>query len=179
MKRFFTAAASLSLAALCAAPAFAQLEQGATAPQFAADGFLAGQPFSFDLKDALKNGPVVLYFFPAAFTPGCNLEASLFADAADDFEAAGATLIGATAGNTDQLSEFSEKHCANKFPVVSASDDVIAAYDVALEQREGWTDRTSYVIAPDGSITLSYSDLQPTDHIQKTLDAVKAMSAGE
>jgi len=175
MKHLF-AAAALFFAAI-AAPAHAQLEEGAEAPVFSADGYLAGQPFSFDMADALSEGPVVLYFFPAAFTPGCNLEASLFAEAADNFAEAGATLIGATAGNTDRLSEFSEKHCASKFPVAAVSDEVIAAYDVALEQREGWSNRTSYVIAPDGAVAMSYTDSAPNDHVTKTLDAVTAISA--
>jgi len=174
MTRLFAAASAAALLAL-APPALAELEAGAAAPPFAADGWLGGAPFAFDLEAALEDGPVVLYFFPAAFTPGCNAEAALFAQSADAFAEAGATLIGVTGGNTDRLAEFSEKHCASKFPVAGVGADVIAAYDVGLAAREGWSDRTSYVIAPDGAIAFSYSDMNPSDHVDQTLSALQGL----
>ena len=106
---------------LSASPALAALDKGAEAPRFTAQGAMAGKPIRVDLATSLKKGPVVLYFFPAAFTSGCNLEAQAFAEAMDDFRKAGATVIGMTGGNTNQLREFSAKHCAGQFPVATAS----------------------------------------------------------
>ena len=173
------------LAAACAAltgAAHAALASGAAAPDFAAPAFLAGQPFTFKLADALKKGPVVVYFFPAAHTSGCNIEAHLFAEAADKFKAAGASIIGVTAGNTDQLADFSKEteHCSGKFPVAADADGKIAKkYDSSLVFRPGWSDRTSYVIAPDGKIILAYSNLKPDDHVNKTLTAVKQFNSAK
>ena len=122
-------------AALISAPAFAALPVGAKAPEFSAPAYLAGQPFKFELAQALKKGPVVLYFFPAAHTTGCNLEAHLFADSMDKFKAEGATVIGVTAGNTDQLAAFSTEteHCSGKFPVAADADVSIAKTYDALD----------------------------------------------
>mgnify|MGYP000903460871 CR=1 FL=1 len=189
MKRLI---ATLAAAAMfSAAPAWAALEVGAKAPEFTAQGALGGKPFQFDLDKALKKGPVVLYFFPAAYTEGCTIEAKEFADAADQYSAAGATLIGVTGGakladgtmasaSTSQarLAEFSKEHCRDKFPVAAVSADTIKAYDVVLPRKPDWSNRTSYVIAPDGKIALTYSDPKPTEHVTKTLDAVKAWKAG-
>lgn len=170
----------LAAFALClTTPAHAELTAGAKAAPIEADGYLGGEAFSFSLEGALSEGPVVVYFFPAAFTPGCNAEAALFAEAAGEFEAAGASLIGLTGGNTDRLAEFSEKHCASAFPVAGASAETIAAYDVALEQREGWSDRTSYLIAPDGTVAAVWSDPNPAQHVEKMLTAVKGLKAAD
>ena len=168
-----TAGAALALAA---APALAALKEGAKAPEIVARGALAGKPMTFDLAKALQKGPVVLYFFPAAFTPGCNIEAQAFAEAIPDFEKAGATVIGMTAGNTDQLADFSGKHCAGKFAVAATTPAIVKGYDVALPNNaSGWTNRTTYVIAKDGRVALAYSDLKPQDHITKSLAAVRAL----
>jgi peroxiredoxin len=172
MKRFLFAAAA---AALVATPAFAGLPVGSKAPEFTADGYLAGKPLKFSMSEALKKGPVVLYFFPAAHTSGCNIEAHLFADAIDKFKAQGATVIGVTAGNLDQLAAFSTEteHCSGKFPVAADPNlDIAKSYQSTLALRPGWSDRTSFVIAPNDEIILSYSDLKPDDHVAKTLDAV-------
>lgn len=178
MKRLILAAAvSLSLAA---APALAALPVGAVAPLFTASGYQGGKPLSFDLAAALKKGPVVLYFFPAAHTSGCNLEAHLFADAIDQFHALGATVIGVTAGNVDQLAAFSTEteHCSGKFPVAADPDLSIAKrYKATLIIRPGWSDRTSYVIAPNGKVLLAYSNLGAEHHVEQTLAAVKAWRA--
>jgi len=173
MRRHILAAAAA--AALISAPAFAALPVGAAAPIFKADAYLGGQPLKFDMASALKKGPVVLYFFPAAHTNGCNIEAHLFADAIDKFKAEGATVIGVTAGNIDQLAAFSTEteHCSGKFPVAADPTLAIAkSYESTLALRPGWSDRTSYVITPDDKIILAYSDLKPDDHVSKTLDAV-------
>lgn len=170
---------ALAALALLAAPVQAALQEGATAPNFVAQGAMAGKPLTFDLAKALRKGPVVLYFFPAAFTPGCNIEAQMFAEAIPEFEKAGATVIGVTQGNTDQLEDFSSKHCAGKFPVAAASDAMKRSYDVELKRPDGTsagvTDRTTFVIAPDGRIVLSYSDMRPNGHIEQSLAAVRAL----
>ena len=169
-----TVAAAFALAA----PAFAELKAGAKAPDFTAPAYLAGQPFTYKLADALKKGPVVVYFFPAAHTAGCNIEAHLFSDAIDKFKAAHATVIGVTAGNLDQLADFSKEteHCGGKFPVASDPGAVIAKrYDSILEKKPDWSSRTSYVIAQNGDIAHVYSNLDPAEHVNETLGAVKAM----
>jgi len=169
--------ASLAVTACLAAPAFAAPDVGDTAPVFEADGFLGGEAFHFDLAEALSQGPVVMYFFPAAFTGGCNVEAALFAESAAEFAAAGATLIGLTAGNTDRLSEFSEAHCASAFPVAAVDRETVSAYGVGLMLGSGWTSRTSYVIAQDGEIAFRHSEMNPDRHVTLTLAALHALDA--
>jgi len=175
MKSMKMHASLLAALALLATPAAApaSLALGAQAPGFTTQASLAGKPFTFALKDALKKGPVVLYFFPAAFTPGCTIEAHDFAEASDQFRKMGATLIGMSADPIDKLNDFSVKECRNKFAVGSASPAVIAEYDVKLPQRIGLSNRTSYVIAPDGRIIYAYSAMNPAGHVAGTLDAVK------
>ena len=166
------AGAAVSLAA------HAAIATGATAPDFTAPAYLAGQPFTFKLADALKKGPVVLYFFPAAHTSGCNLEAHLFAEAADRFKAAGASIIGVTAGNTDKLEKFSSdtQYCSGKFPMALDEGAKIAVtYKSTLAERP-LSDRTSYVIGKDHKIALVYSNLNPNDHVSQTLAAVKKLN---
>ena len=161
-----------------ASPAFAALKVGAKAPDFTAPAYLAGKPFTFKLADALKKGPVVVYFFPAAHTSGCNLEAHLFSEAIGKFKAQHATVIGVTAGNVEQLADFSKEteHCGGKFAVAADPGAKIAKqYDALLTMKPGWSDRTSYVIAPSGSIVHVYSDLNPNKHVGETLEAVKAL----
>jgi peroxiredoxin len=164
--------------AALATPAAAALKEGTQAPDFTAPAYLAGKPFTFSLADALKKGPVVVYFFPAAHTDGCNVEAHMFSEAIDKFKALHATVIGVTAGNTGELADFSKEneHCGGKFPVAADEGAKIAKeYDTMLLIRPGWSDRTSYVIAPSGKITHVYSSLKPQKHVQETLDAVKAI----
>jgi peroxiredoxin len=175
----------LLLAALLlplAMPVEAALAPGATAPDFSAAGAMAGKPHSVNLKAALKKGPVVLYFFPAAFTGGCNVEAAAFAAALPDFTKAGATVIGMTAGNVDQLARFSSEHRAGKFAVAAASPAVVKGYDVQLKKADGTattlTSRTSYVIAPNGRVLFAHTDNAPADHIRLTLAAVRKYRAG-
>ncbi len=165
-----------ALAACLAAPAFAALKVGASAPDFTAPAYQAGEPFTFKLADALKQGPVVVYFFPAAHTKGCNLEAHLFSQAMDHFKALHTTVIGVTAGNTDQLADFSKEteHCAGKFPVAADAGVKIAKeYDAVLALKPSWSNRTSYVIVPPGRIIFTYTNLDPNDHVKQTLLAVQ------
>lgn len=179
-----TALPLLAAALAFAAPAHAQLKVGAAAPDFTANGALAGKPFSVHLKAALKKGPVVLYFFPAAYTNGCNAEAHAFAESMDDFKKAGATVIGMTAGNIDRITEFSKDTalCSGKFAVAAANPDVINSYDVLLKGKDGKptkiTSRTSYVIAPNGKILLSHTDMSPAEHVTLTLDTVRNYRKG-
>jgi peroxiredoxin len=173
------ARAALIAAALAVAPqALAALPVGATAPDFSAQASQAGKQFSFRLSDALKKGPVVLYFFPAAFTSGCTIEAHEFAEASGDYQKLGATVIGVTAGNIDRLTEFSVSECRSKFAVAADPGAKIAeSYKSTLAIYPGHSDRTSYVIAPDGKVVFVYSNLGAEQHVAKTMDALKAYRA--
>ena len=175
MKRLIALACAASL---LAAPAIAALKVGADAPDFSAPASQAGKQFPFRLSDALKKGPVVLYFFPAAFTSGCTIEAHEFAEASDDYKKLGATLIGVTAGNIDRLTEFSVSECRSKFPVAADPNATIAkSYDSTSAVYPVYSDRTSYVIAPDEKILFVYSSGNPNEHVGKTLEALKAWRA--
>ena len=182
----------LALSAICATPAFAALKVVDTAPDFTAQGSLGGKPFTFSLKDALKKGPVVVYFYPSAYTGGCDLEAHTFAEQADKFAAAKATIIGVSADNLTRLTKFSAdpSFCAGKFPIASDEDTKIAqSYQLSVKPpRDGATDvnkdvighafieRFTYVIGKDGKIlaTLSSKDdkLTPDQHVDKSLAIV-------
>ena len=172
-------------AALAAAPAWADLKPGAKAPDFSAPAYLAGQPFTFKLSEALKKGPVVVYFFPSAHTKGCNLEAHLFSEAIDQFKAQKASVIGVTAGKVDELADFSKEteHCGGKFPVAADPGAKIAKqYDTpfkmaGMKMPMELSGRTSYVIASNGKVASVYSALSPDDHVNRTLAAVKALNA--
>ena len=169
------AVATLLALSVPATSAFAALQVGEKAPDFKLEAALAGKSTTFSLQQALQKGPVVLYFFPAAFSAGCTLEAHDFAEATDEFKKQGATVIGVTAGNTDQIAKFSQLECRDKFTVAADPGAKVAAqYDTLMEMKgKTLSDRTSYVIAPDGKILLSYTDRNPETHIQKTMDAVK------
>jgi len=174
MKRTVTAA--LLLAAFFAAPSFAALKPGDAAPDFTAQATLGGKEFSFSLAEALKKGPVVLYFFPKAFTKGCTAEAREFAEATAQFTAAGATLIGMSADDIDTLHKFSTQECSSKFPVAGdPSLKVIKAFDAVMENRN-LSDRISYVISRDGKVVYAYADRNPDKHVENTLAAVKALA---
>ncbi len=165
---------ALLAAMLLAVSAHAGLEVGTRAPDFTAEASLAGKPFRFSLSEALAKGPVVLYFYPAAFTPGCTIEAHQFAEATDDFEALGATVIGVSRDDIETLHRFSVSECRNKFAVAADVDGSITkAYDAVLKRKPELADRTSYVIAPTGEIIYSYTNLDPNGHVENTLAAVK------
>lgn len=157
---------------------WAHLPVGHTAPQFRTSAALAGKSTKFDLAAALKRGPVVLYFYPKAFTQGCTLETRAFAEKHDEFAAAGVTLIGLSADDMSTLQRFSRQECSDKFAVGVATPAIIDAYDVALQRNgknSGLSDRTSYVIGQDGRIRFVHSDLDYRDHVRLTLDAAKAL----
>lgn len=180
MKKVKNFVTGLSLTAVLALSttafhASAALPVGAKAPDFTLQGALAGKPITFSLQKALQKGPVVLYFFPAAFSAGCTVEAHAFAEATDTFSKMHATVIGVTAGNTEQVSDFSKLECRDKFAVAADPGAKVAAQYQTTMQMKGKTlsDRTSYVIAPDGDILLSYTDRNPETHIDKAMTAVK------
>jgi thioredoxin-dependent peroxiredoxin len=161
-------------AALISVPAFAALPDGTKAPDFSTDASLAGKSFKFSLADALKKGPVVLYFYPAAFTPGCTVEAHEFAEATDKFKALGATVIGVSHDPIEKLNKFSVSECRNKFAVASDADgSVMKNYDAVLAKKPEYANRTSYVIAPTGVIIYSYTEMNPEKHVENTMAAVK------
>src|ERR1700730_151603 len=170
MHRFVTLALS---SILLASPLYAALKPGAQAPAFTTQATLAGKPFTFSLADALKNGPVVLYFYPAAFTKGCTVEAHEFAEATEKFKALGATVIGVSHDGIDTLNKFSVSECRNKFAVASDADKTISkAYDSTLFFTS-FSSRTSYVIAPNGTIIYEYTALSPDKHVENTMTALE------
>ena len=176
--RHLLAPAFVGALLLAAAPALATLPVGAKAPAFATRGAIAGKVVNVNLSTELKRGPVVLFFFPAAFTGGCNAQASAFSEATAQFRAAGATVIGMSADDVPTLQRFSTEKCAGKFAVASAGPALIQKYDVALGrpvQGRAVTNRTSYVIDRAGKIVLAHSDLNPAEHVATTLAAVRAL----
>ena len=171
------APAFAALLALAPAAAIAALPVGATAPDFTTSGALAGQPFQLHLREQLRHGPLVLYFFPRSFTQGCTLEAHAFSEAAADFRHAGARVIGMSADDQELLRRFSVEGCRSAFPVANASPDTIHAYDVRLREGAPMTNRTSYVIAPNGRIIYAYTDMDYRNHVANTLAAVRDWQA--
>src|SRR6201984_3472549 len=159
---------------LAALPALASLPNGTRAPDINTQASLAGKEFKCSLADALKKGPVVLYFYPAAFTPGCTAEAHQFAEATAKFKELGATVIGVSHDPIEKLDKFSVSECRNKFAVASDADgSIMKAYDSVLEAHPEYANRTSYVIAPTGEIIYSYTAMNPDQHVDNTMAAVK------
>jgi len=168
------------LVAALAAPAQAALKVGDKAPDFTARASLGGKQFEFSLAEALSKGPVVLYFYPAAFTPGCTIEAHDFAEAIPRFAALGATVIGVSHDPIEKLDEFSVSECRSKFAVAADGDQhIMKAYDAVLAQKPEYANRTSYVIAPDGTILYTYTDLDPAHHVANTMAAVEKWKAAQ
>jgi len=176
MIRKLAFASALAIAAFgFSVPVSAELPVGARAPTFSTSAAMAGKEFGFSLQMALRRGPVVLYFYPKAFTSGCTLEANAFAEAMPDFRELGASVIGMSNDDIETLKRFSREECRDAFPVGVARPRLISAYDVALGQS-GLSSRTSYVIAPDGRITFVHSDGDYRGHVSRTLEAVRALS---
>lgn len=173
--------AIIAFAAMLAAPAAARAElpAGAPAPDFSTQASLGGNVFTFKLAQALAQGPVVLYFYPAAFTQGCTIEARNFAEATDDYKALGATVIGVSADDIETLKKFSVSECRGKFAVAADGDQAIMkAYDAVHDRRPDYAKRVSYVISPDGKIIYSYTDMSPDRHVANTLQALRDWRAG-
>ena len=194
MKRGFV---SLLLAALFTVPAIAALKPGDKAPDFSAKASLAGKEFTFSLKDALKRGPVVVYFYPSAFTGGCNLQAHTFSVNKEKFDAAGASIIGVSRNSIAQLNQFSAdpEYCAGKFPVASDADGKISSsYNLnKMQLPAGFkdtkgnvidheaTERTTFVITADGRVAGVFSSaddkISPTEHVNRSLAMVQQLNA--
>jgi peroxiredoxin len=175
MKRL---AVGILFGALCSTAAWAMMPVGDPAPDFTVPAAAGGKTFTFSLAEALKKGPVVVYFYPKSFTAGCTIEAHEFAEHADDFAALGASLIGISADTIETQIEFSSKECRDKFPVGADADGaVIREYDARMFKLGGFgpaiSSRISYVIGPDGKILYAYQDSAPDEHISNTLAAIR------
>jgi thioredoxin-dependent peroxiredoxin len=187
------------LAAAMVVPAFAALKMGDKAPDFSAKASLAGKEFDFSLKAALKKGPVVVYFYPSAYTAGCNIEAHTFSENKEKFDAAGATIIGVSRDSVTRLNAFSAdpQYCAGKFAVASDPSGAIAqSYNLTkmdikagmkdsrgVEIDHDFTERTTFVVTPDGKIaaTLSSAEdkISPAAHVEKSLAVVQQIAAAK
>ena len=169
--------ATLALAALLPIGAQAALKPGDAAPEFKTTAALAGSPFEFDLAEALKKGPVVLYFFPKAFTQGCTIEANAFAEASPKFAALGARVIGISHDDIDTLKRFSTEACRDQFAVGSdPRGATIKAYDAA-SLLPGVANRISYVIGQDGKVVFTHQGSDPLRHVDETLKAVRDLAS--
>jgi thioredoxin-dependent peroxiredoxin len=173
-------------------PALAALKQGDAAPDFTAKASLAGKEMQFSLKDSLKKGPVVVYFYPSAYTQGCNVQARTFSVNSEKFAAAGATIVGVSLDSIDRLNTFSAdpEFCAGKFPVASDADGAIAkSFDLTVRQVAGIKDtkgadvdhglaeRTTFVVTPDGKVAATIGGMTPTENVMKALEAVQQLKS--
>jgi thioredoxin-dependent peroxiredoxin len=183
------------LSGLVALPAIAALKEGDRAPDFKTQASLAGKDFTFSLEDALKKGPVVVYFYPSAYTGGCNIQAHTFAVNSDKFAAAGATIIGVSQDSIQRLNDFSAdpQYCAGKFPTASDADGKISrSYDLkvmeghagmkdtrGVEIDHGFTERTTFIIKPDGKIAATIGGVAPAENVDKALAEVQRLAAAK
>jgi peroxiredoxin len=173
-------------------PALAALKDGDSAPAFTAPASLAGKEFKFSLKESLKKGPVVVYFYPSAYTQGCNLQAHTFSVNQEKFAAAGASVVGVSLDNIQRLNQFSADpdYCAGKFPVASDADGSIAkSYELNVKQIAGLKDtkgnevdhglaeRTTFVVTPDGKIAATIGGMKPDENVMKALETVQQLKA--
>jgi len=162
----------LMLGCLCL-PVQAALDVGDAAPDFSVPAALGGKVFQYRLSEQLAKGPVVLYFFPAAFSEACSIETHQFAEAIDKFKELGASVIGISGDDIDLITRFSVQACQGKFPVAADENKaVIKAYDAAMQTRSDFANRVSYLIAPGGKVAYSYLSLNPNKHVEKTLAAL-------
>lgn len=182
--------AVLGSAAL-AVPALAALNAGDEAPLFEARASLAGEAFDFSLREALDEGPVVVYFYPSAYTQGCNIQAREFAENIEEFQAAGASVIGVSLDSIERLNDFSAdpEYCAGKLPVASdATGDIARSYDLMVrEGRPGMTDtrgveidhgfaeRTTFIVTSDGRIAETIDGVSPIENVQLSLASVQGL----
>jgi peroxiredoxin len=191
MKRFMPGIALTAVVcAAITAPAFAALKEGDAAPDFKAQASLAGKEFSFSLKEQLKKGPVVVYFYPSAYTGGCNVQARTFAESSDKFKEAGASIVGVSLDSIDRLKDFSAdpEFCAGKLPVASDADGKIAqSYDLKIanyqgvkdsrgqEIKHGFAERTTFIVTADGKVAATVGGVSPTENVKKALEAVQKL----
>jgi peroxiredoxin len=181
------------IAALASLPAHAALKEGDSAPDFSTQASLAGKAFDYSLKDALQKGPVVVYFYPSAYTGGCNLQAHTFAVNHDKFTAAGASIIGVSLDSIARLNDFSAdpEYCAGKVAVASDPDGKIAkSYELAIREAtpgkkdsrgaeidHGFAERTTFIVTPDGKIAATLGGLKPAENVEKSLETVQKLAA--
>ena len=173
-------------------PALAALKDGDSAPDFTAQASLAGKEFKFSLKESLKKGPVVVYFYPSAYTQGCNVQAHTFSVNQEKFAAAGASVVGVSLDSIERLNQFSAdpEYCAGKFPVASDANGSIAkSYDLSVREIAGLKDtkgnevdhglaeRTTFVVTPDGKIAAAIGGIKPDENVMKALEAVQQLKA--
>jgi len=180
------------LFSVLALPTFAALKEGDAAPDFKTNASLAGKAFKYSLHDSLKQGPVVVYFYPSAYTGGCNIQAHEFAENIDKFSAAGATVIGVSLDSIARLNDFSAdpKYCAGKLPVASDADGKIAkSYDLVVRDAaagkkdtrgvdidHGFAERTTFIVAPSGKIAATIGGVAPAENVRQTLAAVQKLA---
>lgn len=180
------------LSGLIATPLWAAIEEGDAAPAFKTQASLAGKPFTYDLKGALKKGPVVVYFYPSAYTGGCNIQAHDFAQKIDQFADAGATVVGVSLDSIERLNDFSAdpQYCAGKLPVASDADGKIAqSYGLAVREAQagkkdtrgvdinhGFTERTTFIVTPDGKVAAKIGGISPAENVSKALAAVQDLA---
>ena len=151
----------------------AAMDIGAQAPMFRLTGALAGESFAFDMQQQLTQGPVVVYFYPKAFTAGCTIEAHEFAEATDDFAQLGARVVGISTDDIATLKEFSVSDCRDKFAVLAdPGGGVVKQYDAMMPNR-AIADRISYVVVPGGEIIYVHHTMEPKSHISESLKAIK------
>lgn len=186
--------ALVAFAALLSLQAFGALKEGAQAPVFTAPASMAGKEIRFSLAEALKKGPVVVYFYPAAYTGGCNIQAHTFSENVDKFADAGATIIGVSLDTIPRLNKFSEdpQYCAGKIAVASDPDGKIArSYDLQVRDAKpgaktttgeeighGFAERTTFVVAPDGKVAATIGGVAPDENAKKALEAVQKLKKG-
>lgn len=180
-----------ALSLVLSSTAFAALKQGDSAPDFTTEASLAGKAFSYSLKDALKKGPVVVYFYPSAYTGGCNLQAHTFAVNKEKFDAAGATIVGVSLDSISRLNDFSAdpNYCAGKIAVASDADGKIAkSYDLRIGEAKvtakdtrgiaidhGFAERTTFVVTPDNKIAAVIGDMTPDENANKALEVIQQL----
>lgn len=190
MKRLFLTAV---LASVFSLPAFAALKAGDKAPDFTAQASLAGKAYTFSLKDTLKKGPVVVYFYPSAYTGGCNIQAHTFAQKYDKFTSAGATVVGVSLDNIARLNDFSADpdYCAGKVSVASDVDGSISkSYELSIREsvagkkdtrgveiNHGYAERTTFIVTQDGKIAATIGGIKPAENVEKALEVVEKLAA--
>jgi thioredoxin-dependent peroxiredoxin len=184
--------AACVFSAIVSLPAHAALNEGDQAPEFKAQASLSGKPFPFSLKETLKKGPVVVYFYPSAYTNGCNIQAHTFAENSDKFVAAGTTIVGVSLDSIARLNRFSADpdYCAGKIAVASDADGKIAkAYDLKVREAvagrkdskgedidHGFAERTTFVVTPDGKIAATIGGVSPVENVDKALAVVRQLA---
>jgi peroxiredoxin len=181
------------LAASIALPAAAALKEGDSAPDFKTQASQAGKAFGYSLKDALKKGPVVVYFYPSAYTGGCNVQAHAFAVNQEKFAAAGASIVGVSLDSIARLNDFSAdpEYCAGKIAVASDADGRIAqSYDLTVREAapgrkdtrgvdidHGFAERTTFIVTPNGKVAAVVGGLAPGANVEQALQAVQKLAA--